>query len=117
MHATVTKEPEREMRTTRTLNPRWKIKAQKYRIYILHLSEWLKPKTPMIAFAGEDVEEGVHSSIAGGNANLCNHFGNQCGDSSGNSGSIYPWTQQYHSWEYTQEMPYHMTKASVQLCS
>ncbi|KAM7330352.1 hypothetical protein ACRRTK_011965 [Alexandromys fortis] len=29
----------------------------------------------MIAFAGEVVEKGVHSSIAGGNANSCKHFG------------------------------------------
>ncbi len=71
----------------------------------------------MIAFAGDAVEEGVPSSIAGGNAILCNHCGNQCFGFSGNSGSTYPWTQQYHSWEYTQEMPYHMTKAFVQLCS
>ena len=26
-------------------------------------------------------------------------------------------TQQFRSWEYTQEMPYHTTKAFVQLCS
>ena len=54
-------------------------------------------KTPMIAFAGEAVEKGLPSSIAGGNANLCNHFVKQCGSFSGNSGSTYPWTQQCHS--------------------
>ena len=30
---------------------------------------------------GEDVGEKVHSYIAGGNANRCNHFGKQYGDS------------------------------------
>ena len=32
----------------------------------------------MIAYAGEVVEQGEHSSIAGGNAKLCKHFGYQC---------------------------------------
>ena len=68
-------------------------------------------------FAGEAVEKGVPSSIFGGNANLCNHFGKQCVGFSGNSGSTYQWTQQCHSWEYTQEMPDHMTRIFVQLCS
>jgi hypothetical protein len=31
------------------------------------------------ADAGEDVKQGEHSSIAGGSANLYNHFGNQFG--------------------------------------
>jgi hypothetical protein len=34
--------------------------------------------------AGKDVEQGEHSSIAGGIANLYNHFGNQFGDFSKN---------------------------------
>ena len=32
----------------------------------------------MIALAGKDVEQGEHSSIAGGSANLYSHYGNQC---------------------------------------
>ena len=40
----------------------------------------------------------------------------QCGCFSGNWESISLRTQQFHSWEYTQEMPYHTTKAFVQLC-
>jgi hypothetical protein len=36
------------------------------------------------AHAGEDVEQGEHFSIAGGCANLYNHFGNQCGGFSEN---------------------------------
>ena len=28
-----------------------------------------------------------------------------------------PMTQQFHSWEYTQKLPYHTTKGFVQLCS
>ena len=38
----------------------------------------------MIANSGEDVEQGEHSSIDGGIANLCNHFGSQCGSFSEN---------------------------------
>ena len=64
---------------------------------------------------GEDVEWGEHSSIVGGNANLCSHCGNQCGSFPGNWESTSLRTQQFHSWEYTQEMPYHTTKAFVQL--
>ena len=60
----------------------------------------------MIASAGEDVEKGEHSPIAGGgNANLYNHFGNQYGGFSENWESTYLGIQQYHSWEYSQEMP------------
>jgi len=36
----------------------------------------------VIAHAGEDVEEGVYSSNAGGNANLYSHYGNQGGSPS-----------------------------------
>ena len=42
-----------------------------------------------------------HSSTTGGNANLYNHFGNQCGGFSGNWESTYLRIQQYHSWVYT----------------
>ena len=34
-------------------------------------------KTQVIAHAGEDVEQGEHSSSARGSANLYNHFENQ----------------------------------------
>ena len=34
----------------------------------------------MMAYAGEDVELGEHSSITGWNANFYNHFRNQYGD-------------------------------------
>jgi hypothetical protein len=36
----------------------------------LHLSEWLRPKSKVTAHSIEDVEQGEHSSIAGGSANL-----------------------------------------------
>jgi hypothetical protein len=51
-----------------------------------HLTEmeWLRPKTQVIAHAVKDVEQGEHSSIAGGSANLYNHFGNQLGSFSEN---------------------------------
>ena len=38
-----------------------------------HPSEWLRAKTQAIVHAGEDVEQGGHSSIAGGRANLYNN--------------------------------------------
>ena len=70
----------------------------------------------MIDYVGKDVEQGEHSSIAGGNANLYNHFGNQYGGFSENWESTYLTIQQYHSWAYTQKMLNHTTKAFVQLC-
>jgi hypothetical protein len=45
-------------------------------ITTLHPSEWLRSKVQETADAGEDVEQGEPSSIAGGSANLYNHFGN-----------------------------------------
>ena len=57
-------------------------------------SEWLKSKTPMIAYAGEDVRLGKQSSIFSGTENLCNHFGNECGSISGNWESTYLRIQQ-----------------------
>ena len=38
----------------------------------------------LTAHGGEDVKQGEHSSIAGGSANLYNHFGNQFGSFSEN---------------------------------
>ena len=49
-------------------------------------------------------KENEHSSIAGGNANLYNQFGNQYGDFSENWESTYLRLQQCHSLEYTQKM-------------
>ena len=49
-----------------------------------YTSEWLRLKSQVTAHAGEDVEQGEHSSIAGGSANLYNHFGNQFGGFSEN---------------------------------
>ena len=37
---------------------------------ILHLPEWLRSKTQVTAHAGKDVEQGEHSSIAGGNRKM-----------------------------------------------
>ena len=45
-------------------------------IPILHLLEWLRSKTQMTAYAGEDVEQGEHFSIANRSVNLSSHFGN-----------------------------------------
>lgn len=38
----------------------------------------------MIAYNTEDTEQGDHSPVAGGNANLNSHYGNQDSDSLGN---------------------------------
>jgi hypothetical protein len=43
------------------------------------MSEWPKSKTQATAHTANDVEQGEHSSIAGGSSNLYNHFGNQFG--------------------------------------
>ena len=48
----------------------------------------------MIAYAGKDVEQGEYSSIAGGNANFYNHFGNQYDGFSEDWESTYLMTQQ-----------------------
>ena len=42
-----------------------------------HQNEQGRSKTQEIAFAGEDVEQEEHSSIAAGIASWYNHFGNQ----------------------------------------
>ena len=80
---------------------------------------------PFLGSAVEDVEEGEHSFIAGGSANLYSQFGNQYGVFSENWesiylknwGSIYLKIQQYHSWAYIQRMQNRTTKTFVQLCS
>ena len=52
----------------------------------------------MIAYTGEGVEKGKHSSIDGEIANLYKHFGNKYGGFSENWKSTYLKIQQYHSW-------------------
>jgi hypothetical protein len=47
----------------------------------LHQSDWLRSKTHVSTDAVVDVENGEHSSIAGGIANWYNHSGNQFGGS------------------------------------
>ena len=49
----------------------------------LYPSEWLRSIKQAAAHAGEDVEQGEYSTIAGGSANLCGHYGNQLSHSSG----------------------------------
>ena len=71
----------------------------------------------MIAYAGEDVEEGEYSSIAGGSENWYNHFLNHHDSFSENWESTNLRIQQYNSWEYTQKMLNHTTKTFAQLCS
>ena len=46
---------------------------------MFYQSEWMRSKTPMIVYAGEDVEQGEHSSTADGSSNLHSHFGNKYG--------------------------------------
>jgi len=54
-----------------------------------HLPPIRMAKTKVTAHAGEDAEQGDHSSIAGGSANLYSHYGNQCGGSLGRWESTY----------------------------
>ena len=61
-----------------------------FRDIILHSSKWLGPITQVTAHAGKDVEQGEYSSIAGGNAKLYNHYGNQYGCSPRKLGIILP---------------------------
>ena len=49
-----------------------------------YLTEWVRSKTQGAAHAGEGMEQGEHSSIAGGSANLYNHSGSQFGSLSEN---------------------------------
>ena len=51
----------------------------------------------MIDYAGKEVELGEHSSIAGGNTKVYNHFGNQYGGFSEYWESAYLKTQQHQS--------------------
>jgi hypothetical protein len=53
------------------------------------------------------MEKEEHSSIAGGNANLDNHYRNQYVSSSENWKLIYLKTQLFHSWAYTQNTLHH----------
>ena len=57
----------------------------------------LRSITQVTAHAGEDVEQGEHSFIAGWSANLYSHYGNQYGGSLESRKSIYLKTQLYHS--------------------
>ena len=50
----------------------------------LYQSDWLRSKTQVIAYAGEDEEKDKHASIDGGIANWYNHSGSQFGASTGN---------------------------------
>ena len=52
-----------------------------YDITLLQL-EWQKLTRQETTIVGEDVEKGDPSSIVGGNASWCSHFGKQYGDSS-----------------------------------
>ncbi|EGV93069.1 Retrovirus-related Pol polyprotein LINE-1 [Cricetulus griseus] len=55
----------------------------------------------MAVYAGEDVEKEENSSIAGGSANLYNHFGNQYGCFLGKWKSVYLKIQQFLSWAHS----------------
>ena len=55
----------------------------------------------MTTHASKDVEQGEHSSIAGGRRNLCSRDGNRCGSSSGRRESVYLKIQLDHSYMWT----------------
>ena len=46
-----------------------------------HGSEWPQSKSTQIIYAGEGMEEKEPSYTVGGNANWCNHYGEQYGSS------------------------------------
>jgi hypothetical protein len=71
--------------------------------------------TQVAAHAREDVEQGRHSSIAHGTANLYYHSGNQFGGFSENWQYFYLKTLIYYSWTYSQRMIHHPTKTLAQL--
>jgi hypothetical protein len=54
-----------------------KMQIRTLRDFTLHPSEWLRLQTQRTAHGGKIVEQGEHSSIAGGSAKLYNHSGNQ----------------------------------------
>ena len=56
-------------------------------------SECLKSKTQVVAYPGEDMQQGEHASIDDVSANLYSHFGNEHGGFSENWKSIYIKTQ------------------------
>jgi hypothetical protein len=69
------------------------------------------------AHAGEDMEQGEHSSIAGRSANVYSHYRYQCGDFSGEWEPIYPKIQLNLSWAYAQRMLYPTTGKLAKSCS
>ena len=73
-----------------------------------------KIKIQVIAHVSEDVEQGKHSSTAGGSANMYNHFENPCGGFSENYAYFY---LKIYSWINTQKIFHHPTKTLEQLCS
>jgi hypothetical protein len=76
-----------------------------------------KVKNSKDSLAGEVVEQGEHSSTAGGSADLYNHSGNQCGGFSEDWGEFYLKTHLHHSWAHALKMLHHPTRTVVQLCS
>ena len=52
--------------------------------WLLYLSEWLRSKTQGTVHAGADVEQGEHSSIAGGSIKIYKHVTKQYGGFSEN---------------------------------
>jgi hypothetical protein len=63
------------------------------------------------------VEQGKLSSTVDGSANLYKPFGNQFCGFSENWESMYLKMQLYHSWAYTQKMPYYTIGMIAQLCA
>jgi hypothetical protein len=59
-------------------------KKKTFRFHLKHPSKWLRSKCQKIAHGGKEMEQGEHSSFAGRNVNLYNHFEKQFGSFSGN---------------------------------
>lgn len=86
-------------------------------IFFLHISECLRSMKQMTVYVGKVVEEGEHSSITCGTANLYSNYGSQCGDfqekGTWSSSRAYCTTVEhvfkgcllYHCWACIQMMP------------
>ena len=67
------------------------------RCHLIHFRVAKIKKWHMTAHGDENVQQGEHSFIAGGNENLYRHYGNQYGGSSENWALIYFKTMLYNS--------------------
>lgn len=80
---------------------------------LLHQSEWPSSIKTKAAHPDKDTELGEGSSISGGRAHLCSHYGSQ----GVRYKLVYFKIQLYHSWTYTQSLLHLTPRALAQLCT